>query len=88
MAVAAADPADPRRQALEPDPCFRHVQPVVKMPVVGHQLLHPEYFRQRTQAAQTTTFGSGPLADSIGDVPCDCSKTGMCIHVRATNRAL
>jgi hypothetical protein len=31
VAIAKADPADPRRQPLELDPCFRHVEPVVKM---------------------------------------------------------
>ena len=39
VAVAKADPADPRRQPLELDPRLRHVEPVVKMLIVRHQLL-------------------------------------------------
>ena len=38
--VAEPDPADARRQALETDALARHVEPVVQMPVVRHQLLH------------------------------------------------
>ena len=37
--VAEPDPADARRQALETDARARHVEPVVQMPVVRHQLL-------------------------------------------------
>ncbi len=40
MPVAEADPADARRQALEADARPRHVEPVVQMLVVRHQLLH------------------------------------------------
>ncbi len=40
VAVAEPDPADARRQALEADALARHVEPVVQMRVVGHQLLH------------------------------------------------
>ena len=39
VAIAKADPADPRRQPLELDPRPGHVEPVVKMLVVGHQFL-------------------------------------------------
>ena len=39
VAIAKADPADPRRQPLELDLRLRHVEPVVKMLVVRHQLL-------------------------------------------------
>jgi hypothetical protein len=35
MAVLQADPADPRRQALERDALARHVEPVVQVRVVG-----------------------------------------------------
>ena len=38
--LAEADPADPRRQALEGDPLARHVEPAVEVRVVGDQLLH------------------------------------------------
>ncbi len=40
MPVAEADPADASRQALERDFFSRHVEPVVEVPVVPHQLLH------------------------------------------------
>ena len=40
MAVAEPDPADARRQALELDARSRHVEPVVQVRVVRHQLLH------------------------------------------------
>ena len=40
MTVAQAHPADARRQSLELDARPRHVEPGMKMPVVGHQLLH------------------------------------------------
>ena len=40
MAVAQPDPADARRQALELDALPGHVEPVVQMRVVRHQLLH------------------------------------------------
>src|SRR5436189_1171355 len=40
VTIAKADPADPRRQSLELDPCSRHVEPIVEMLVVRHQLLH------------------------------------------------
>ena len=39
VAIAKADPADPRRQALELDPRSGHVEPIMKMLVVRHQLL-------------------------------------------------
>ena len=39
-ALAEADPADARRQALERDALARHVEPVVQVRVVGDQLLH------------------------------------------------
>ena len=41
VALAEADPADARRQALEGDPLARHVEPAVEVRVVGDQLLHP-----------------------------------------------
>src|SRR5687768_7077546 len=41
MALAEADPADPRRQALEGDPFARHFEPAVEVRVVGNQLFHP-----------------------------------------------
>jgi hypothetical protein len=40
VAIAQPDPADARRQALEFDALSRHVEPVVEMVVVRHQLLH------------------------------------------------
>ena len=40
VALAEADPADARRQALEVDALARHVEPVVQMRVVGQQFLH------------------------------------------------
>ncbi|MNT02225.1 hypothetical protein D3C72_1367140 [compost metagenome] len=40
MAVAQADPADARRQALEGDPLARHVQPAVQAGVVREEFLH------------------------------------------------
>ncbi len=40
MPVAEADPADPRRQALERNTLPRHVQPVVQVGVIRQQLLH------------------------------------------------
>jgi hypothetical protein len=40
VAVAEADPADPRRQALEGDALARHVEPAVQVRIVGDQLLH------------------------------------------------
>ena len=39
MAVAEAHPADARRQALEADAPPRHVEPIVQMRIVRHQLL-------------------------------------------------
>src|SRR5215470_15484231 len=39
-AVAEAEPADPRRQALELDALPRHVEPGMEMAVAGEQLLH------------------------------------------------
>ena len=41
VALAEADPADARRQALEGDPLARHVEPAVEVRIVGDQLLHP-----------------------------------------------
>src|SRR5436309_627437 len=38
MAIAETDPANTRRQALELDARLRHVEPVVQMLVVRHQL--------------------------------------------------
>ena len=40
VALAEADPADARGQALEGDPLARHVEPAVEVRVVGDQLLH------------------------------------------------
>ena len=40
VALAEADPADARGQALEGDALARHVEPVVQVRVVGDQLLH------------------------------------------------
>ena len=40
VALAEADPADARRQALEGDPLARHVEPAVEVRIVGDQLLH------------------------------------------------
>jgi hypothetical protein len=40
VAVAQADPADARGQALEGDALARHVQPAMQVRVVGEQLLH------------------------------------------------
>ena len=39
MALAQADPADARRQALEADALARHVEPAVQVRVVGDQFL-------------------------------------------------
>src|SRR3546814_18708884 len=39
MAVAEADPADARRQALKGDALAGHVEPAVQVRVVGNQLL-------------------------------------------------
>ena len=41
MAVAEADPADARRQALEGDALARHVEPVVQMRVAGQSVPSP-----------------------------------------------
>ena len=41
VALAEADPADARRQALEGDALARHVEPAVEVRIVGDQLLHP-----------------------------------------------
>src|SRR5262245_1348292 len=40
VAVAKAHPADARRQTLEGNALARHIEPVVQVVVVGHQLLH------------------------------------------------
>ena len=40
MALAEADPADARRQALERDALARHVEPAVQVRVVGEEFLH------------------------------------------------
>ena len=40
VALAQAEPADARRQALERDALARHVEPAVQVRVVGEQLLH------------------------------------------------
>ena len=40
VALAEADPADARGQALEGDPLARHVEPAVEVRIVGDQLLH------------------------------------------------
>ena len=40
VALAEADPADPRGQALEGDPLARHVEPAVEVRIVGDQFLH------------------------------------------------
>src|SRR3546814_8643811 len=40
VALAEADPADARRQALELDARARHVEPGMQMRIVGDQLLH------------------------------------------------
>ena len=40
VALAEADPADPRGEALEGDALARHVEPGVQVRVVGDQLLH------------------------------------------------
>src|SRR5438045_716640 len=39
MAVAEPDPADARRQALKLDARLRHVEPLMQVRVVRHQLL-------------------------------------------------
>src|SRR5688500_428269 len=40
VALAEADPADARRQALESDALARHVEPAMEVRVAGDQLLH------------------------------------------------
>src|SRR5438309_12083155 len=40
VAIAEADPADARRQALEGDALLRHVEPFVQMRILRQQLLY------------------------------------------------
>ena len=40
VTVTKPDPAYPRRQALELDTIARHVEPVMKMGVIGKKFLH------------------------------------------------
>src|SRR3546814_12338725 len=74
VALAQADTADARGQALELDALARHVEPVMQVLVVGDQFLD---------------LGSGPVpVFGVAGPPAPAERTGPAAHQRAHSRAV